>query len=113
MLALALTFLLPAANLSVAKLTGLKAEVAEIALGTPDVARREARGALWTYRKSGCVLFVYLADKGDGLKVTGLSTGPRRAGEAAPSVDACLAEEPPAATPATTGTAPATGTSPQ
>jgi hypothetical protein len=108
---LALTFLLPAANLSVAKLTGLKAEVAEIALGTPDVARREARGALWTYRKSGCVLFVYLADKGDGLKVTGLSAGPRRAGETAPSVDTCLAEELPP--PAATGTAPATGTSPQ
>jgi hypothetical protein len=112
----ALLFLLPAANLSVAKLTGLKAEVAEVALGTPDVARREAKGALWTYRKSGCVLFVYLADKGDGLRVTGLSAGPRRAGEAAPSVDVCLAQEaPPPSAPssAATGTAPATGTGQQ
>ena len=95
MLTIVLSFLLPAANLSVAKLTGLKAEVAEVALGTPDVARREARGALWTYRRSGCVLFVYLADKGDGLKVTGLSAGARRAGEAAPSVDVCLTQGPP------------------
>jgi hypothetical protein len=85
MLAIVLSFLLPAANLSVAKLTGLKAEVAEVALGTPDVARREAHGALWTYRKSGCVLFVYLADKGDGLKVTGISAGPRRFPGAAPA----------------------------
>jgi len=95
MLAIVLSFLLPAANLSVAKLTGLRAEVAEVALGTPDVARREAHGALWTYRRSGCVLFVYLADKGDGLKVTGLSAGARRAGEAAPSVDVCLTQGPP------------------
>jgi hypothetical protein len=112
MLGAALFFLLPAANLSVAKLTGLRAEVAEVALGTPDISRREARGALWTYRKSGCVLFVYLADKGDGLKVTGISAGPRRTGEAAPAVDACLAEQPPAP-PAPTETAPATGTGQQ
>ena len=112
MLGVALFFLLPAANLSVAKLTGLKAEVAEVALGVPDVARREARGALWTYRKSGCVLFVYLADKGDGLKVTGVSAGPRRSGDPAPAVDACLAEQPPEP-PAATGTAPLTGTGQQ
>ena len=113
MLGAALLFLLPAANLSVAKLTGLRAEVAEVALGTPDIARREAKGALWTYRKSGCVLFVYLADKGDGLKVTGLSAGPRRAGEAVLSVDVCLAQDAPAPAASATGTVPATGTGQQ
>ena len=110
MLGAALFFLLPAASLTPASLTGLKAEVAEIALGAPDIARREAKGALWTYRKSDCVLFVYLADKGDGLKVTGLSSGPRRAGEAAPTVEVCLASQTPAPTPAT---APAASPSPQ
>lgn len=109
MLAIVLSLLLPVADLTVARLTGLGAEVAEIALGQPDIARREAHGALWTYRKADCVLFVYLADKGDGLKVTGLGAGARRAGEQAPTTEACLnataaaaAAQPPAAT----GTAP-------
>jgi hypothetical protein len=103
MLGAALFFLLPAASLTPASLTGLRAEVAEIALGAPDIARREAKGALWTYRKSDCVLFVYLADKGEGLKVTGVSAGARRAGEAAPSVETCLASQAPAPAP-TSGT---------
>jgi hypothetical protein len=100
-----LLFLLPAANLAVSSLTGMKAEMAEVALGPPDIARREANGALWTYRKTDCVLFVYLADKGDGLKVTGLGAGPRRAGEDAPRTEACL-KSPPANAPAATGTTP-------
>jgi hypothetical protein len=83
-------FLLPAASLSVQALTGMKAEMAEVALGPPDIARREAHGALWTYRKTDCVLFVYLTDKGDGLKVTGLGAGPRRAGDDAPKTEVCL-----------------------
>ena len=102
-----LLFLLPAANLAVSALTGMKADMAEVALGPPDIDRREAHGAMWTYRKDACVLFVFLADKGDGLKVTSLSAGPRRAGEAAPTAEACL--KAPAAAAAQ---APATGTSP-
>jgi hypothetical protein len=83
-------FLLPAANLAVSSLTGMRAEMAEVALGPPDVARREASGAMWTYRKAECVLFVYLADKGDGMRITSLSAGPRRAGDQAMTADACL-----------------------
>ena len=98
-------FLLPAANLAVSALTGMKAEMAEVALAPPDIDRREAHGAMWTYRKDACVLFVFLADKGDGLKVTSLAAGPRRAGEAAPTTDACLKAPAAAAAPAT-GTAP-------
>ena len=86
-----------------ASLVGLDEPAARTRLGEPDVARREAAGALWTYRKSDCVLFVYLADKGEGLKVTGVSAGARRAGEAAPSVETCLASQAPAPAP-TSGT---------
>lgn len=101
-----LLFFLPAANLAVATLTGMRAEMAEIALGPPDVARREVHGAMWTYRKQGCVLFVYLVDGGDGLRVTSLAAGPRRAGDEPPPIEACLKA------PASTAPAAATGTAP-
>src|SRR5689334_15326642 len=90
---ISLLLLLATVNLTVARITGLAEPVAEVALGPPDVARKEARGAMWTYRKVDCVLFVYLADKGEGMKVTGLSAGPRRAGDQAPSTEACLQSE--------------------
>ena len=74
-----------------AALVGLDDPAAKARLGEPDVARREAGGALWTYRKSDCVLLVYLVEKsGEGLKVTGAASGPRKAGETAPPVDVCL-----------------------
>ena len=61
-------------------------------LGEPDVARREDGGAMWTYRLPGCALYVFFRTAGrEGLRVVGASTGPRRHGEAAPDVDACLA----------------------
>ena len=61
-------------------------------LGEPDVARREDGGALWTYRLPACALFVYFRGAGrEGLRVVGAATGPRRRGEVAPEVDACLA----------------------
>lgn len=83
--------LLAAAELTVQALTGLPEAAARERLGPPDVARHEAKGAMWTYRKEGCVLMVFLADKGDGLKVTGLTAGARRAGEQPPDVATCLA----------------------
>ena len=85
-----LLLLAPVTTIAVDRLTGMKAEMAEVALGPPDIDRREAHGALWTYRKTDCVLFVYLTDKGDGLKVSGLGAGPRRAGEDAPKAEVCL-----------------------
>jgi hypothetical protein len=61
-------------------------------LGEPDVARREDGGAMWTYRLPGCALYVFFRTAGrEGLRVVGASTGPRRHGEVAPEVDACLA----------------------
>ena len=74
-----------------ASLVGLDEPAARTRLGEPDVARREAGGALWTYRKSDCVLFVYLVERpGEGLRITGAASGPRKAGETAPPVDVCL-----------------------
>jgi hypothetical protein len=65
---------------------------ARIRLGQPDIARREARGAVWTYTRPGCALFVYLrADEAGDFRVVGAAAGPRRRGEAAPATDACLA----------------------
>jgi hypothetical protein len=62
-------------------------------LGEPDVARREDQGAMWTYRRPDCALYVYFRAAGrEGLRVVGASTGPRRRGEPAPGVEACLAE---------------------
>lgn len=64
-------------------------------LGQPDVARREGRGAMWTYRRPTCSVFVFFQDRpGEGLKVSSVSAGPRSLSEAAPSLDACLAASP-------------------
>ena len=60
-------------------------------LGDPAVARREEGGAMWTYRLPACALYIYFRAAADGLRVTGAGTGPRRRGEVAPGVDACLA----------------------
>jgi hypothetical protein len=83
--------LLAATELTAASLTGLTDDAAREKLGAPDIARREAGGALWTYRKADCVLMVYLADKGQGLKVTGVSATAKKAGDPAPKVETCLA----------------------
>jgi len=60
-------------------------------LGDPDVARAEGKGAFWTYRLPHCALFLFFREGPKGLRVTGASTGPRRRGESAPTVAACLA----------------------
>lgn len=59
-------------------------------LGAPDVAHNEGRGAFWTYRLPECALFVFFQDEGKGLKVSGLSSGPRRRGQAQASTEDCL-----------------------
>ncbi len=63
-------------------------------LGEPDVARREAQGAMWTYRRTDCSVFVFFQQRTDGLRVSSLSAGPRREGAASPSLDVCLAAPP-------------------
>lgn len=64
---------------------------AVIRLGRPDIARREAGGAVWTYRRPSCALFLYLRAQGPDLRVTGAAAGPRRRGQPAPDTNACLA----------------------
>ena len=76
---------------SVPLLLGAGEAEARIRLGEPDVARREAGGAVWTYARPSCALFLYFRPEGGRMRVTGAAAGPRRRGEAAPAVEACLA----------------------
>lgn len=73
-------------------LAGLNEAEVRGKLGEPALARAEGAGAFWTYRLPRCALFVYFTDAGQGLRVTGAASGPRRHGDAAPAIDACLAE---------------------
>ncbi len=59
-------------------------------LGDPAVANEEGKGAFWTYRLEDCALMVFFKDEGQGLKVSGVATGPRRRAETAPDADACI-----------------------
>ena len=62
-------------------------------LGEPHVAWREDKAAMWTYRGGACALYVYFRAAGrEGMRVTGASAGPRRRGEPAPGLEACLAD---------------------
>lgn len=62
-------------------------------LGVPDIARREGTSALWTYAWPDCALMVFFrSPDGRTLRVSGATAGPRRRGQAAPTVDACLAQ---------------------
>jgi hypothetical protein len=77
---------------SVKLLLGAGEAEARIRLGAPDIARREAGGAVWTYTRPNCALFLFFRPSGrEGLRVVGANAGPRRRGEAAPSVETCLA----------------------
>lgn len=74
-------------------LLGLTEAEAKARLGAPDTAREEGEGAMWTYRLDDCALFVFFKAEDDKpLKVTGTASGARRRGEAAPPVQACVAE---------------------
>lgn len=61
-------------------------------LGQPRIARGEGSGAMWTYRRPTCALFVFFRKSGrEGLRVAGVSAGPLQRGAPAPDADACLA----------------------
>jgi hypothetical protein len=61
-------------------------------LGVPDIARREGASAMWTYAWPDCALMVFFrSPDGRTLRVSGASAGPRRRGQQAPTVDACIA----------------------
>jgi hypothetical protein len=59
-------------------------------LGEPVVANEEGKGGFWTYRLEDCALMVFFKDDGQGLRVSGVATGPRRRAETAPDADACI-----------------------
>lgn len=59
-------------------------------LGDPAVANEEGKGAFWTYRLEDCALMVFFKDEGQGLRVSGVATGPRRRAETAPDAEACI-----------------------
>lgn len=71
-------------------LDGLREAAVRAKLGDPTLARTEGAGAFWTYRLPSCALFVYFADEGPGLRVTGVAAGPRRHGDPAPEVLSCI-----------------------
>ncbi|MEO6377908.1 MAG: hypothetical protein ABIO37_07795 [Caulobacteraceae bacterium] len=59
--------------------------------GEPDVARAEGAGAFWTYRLTDCALFVFFHKETKGLRVSSVTAGPLRRGDAAPDAGACVA----------------------
>ena len=68
-----------------------------IRLGTPDVARAEGSGAMWTYSLPDCALFIFFrAPKGGApdapARVSGAASGPRVRGQRPLPVNACIAE---------------------
>lgn len=82
---------LPAAPTVQGLLGKSEADVRRI-LGEPRIARAEEAGAMWTYSRPTCALYVFFRRSGrEGLRVTGLSSGPLHRGAAAPDVDTCLA----------------------
>jgi hypothetical protein len=60
-------------------------------LGEPAVASEEGKGALWTYRLEGCALMVFFKDEGSGLRVSGVSAGPRKRADPTPDAESCIA----------------------
>jgi hypothetical protein len=91
--ALALAQPAPATNPhTTAALLGRSEADVRARLGTPEIARREAGGAMWTYREETCALFVFFKAQGrEGMRVSGAASGPRRRGQPTLDTDACIA----------------------
>ena len=58
--------------------------------GEPDVARAEGAGAFWTYRLPDCALFVFFHKESKGLRVSSVTAGPLRRGDATPDTGTCV-----------------------
>jgi hypothetical protein len=83
----------PPAHPTLATLVSASDEEVKSKLGTPDIARKEGASAMWTYSWRDCALLVFFkSPDGRTLRVSGASAGPRRRGQATPTVDACLAQ---------------------
>lgn len=85
----------PADPLSPAAFVGVDGPEVERRLGRPSLTRAEGRGAMWTYRRAECSVFVFFEQGADQTyRVTGLDAGARRLNAAAPTPEACLAGPP-------------------
>lgn len=59
--------------------------------GAPDSARREARGALWTFRLPGCaIVAVFTLDSANHPRLGALEALPRIPEDPVPQIDSCL-----------------------
>lgn len=72
-------------------LAGATPQQVQAKLGRPAIVRDEGNGALWTYRFTDCALMVGFVGPSASRRVTDIETGPRQAGQAVLSRDACLA----------------------
>lgn len=82
----------PANPNSTAGLVGKSEAEVRRRLGDPAIARREAGGAMWTYREEACALFVFFKAQGrEGLRVSGAAAGPRKRGQPTLDTDQCIA----------------------
>jgi hypothetical protein len=82
-----------AAVTTAAAMVGFDEARLKATLGSPELARNEGQGAMWTYRLRSCALHVFLSrDSSGALRVKGAASGPLKRGAATPSVDACVAE---------------------
>ena len=69
-----------------------RAEIERV-LGAPDVARNDGAGAMLTYRRQSCALFlVFTSDQRNAMRLREAHVEARRQSQAAPSVDRCAAE---------------------
>lgn len=69
-----------------------QAEIERV-FGAPDIVRRDGAGAALTYRMDHCaLLLVFAADARNAMRLAEAHPGPRRGGEATPSLEQCAAE---------------------
>jgi hypothetical protein len=72
-------------------LTGSSEAQVRARLGEPQISRREAGGALWTYTAHACALLVFFQVQGrEGLRVSGAMANARQRGRPAPDLETCI-----------------------
>ncbi len=62
-------------------------------LGAADITRHDGAGVALTYRLDHCaLLLLFTADTRNTMRLAEADASPRRAGDAAPTLDQCVAE---------------------